>query len=156
MRSTLSNATSAGDVPRSDKRYAFAGPKRADEHATLCVFESAIDALSYLSILKLSGNDWRRANCISLSGVYQTRKDGGYKFPVALEQYLSTHPHIKKIVLCLDNDQAGRMATAAIGQGLSGYAVIDNTPKDAKDYNELLQRKKGITGKVKTRCGDAR
>ena len=36
------------------------------------------------------------------------------KVPIAIENYLKNHPEIKKIVLCLDNDAAGRNATKAL------------------------------------------
>ena len=77
--------------PGSDKRFSFAVPLRAGGK-TLCVFESAIDALSYLTLLKLRGQDWRAANTLSLSGIYQPRKDGSIRSPVALEQYLKDNP----------------------------------------------------------------
>ena len=58
LRGTLSDTTFAGEVPGSDKRFSFAVPLRAGGK-TLCVFEAAIDALSYLTLLKLRGQDWR-------------------------------------------------------------------------------------------------
>ena len=61
-----------------------------------------------------------------------------------------------RIVLCLDNDVAGRAASAAIKQALADYEVIDNPPRRGKDYNDQLQMVKGISGRVKTRGGEAR
>ena len=155
LRGTLSDTTFAGEVPGSDKRFSFAVPLRAGGK-TLCVFEAAIDALSYLTLLKLRGQDWRAANTLSLSGIYQPRKDGSIRFPAALEQYLKDNPGVKRIVLCLDNDGPGRAASAAIQKRLSEYEVIDNPPRRGKDYNDQLQLVKGISGRVKTRGGMAR
>ena len=62
---------------------------------------------------------------------------------------------MKRIVLCLDNDEPGRRA-AAIEKQLSEYEVIDNPPRRGKDYNDQLQLVKGISGRVKTRGGEAR
>ena len=143
------------EVSGSDKRFSFAVPLRAGGK-TLCVFESAIDALSYLTLLKLRGQDWRAANTLSLSGVYQPRKDGSIRFPAALEQYLKDNPGVARIVLCLDNDGPGRAASAAIQKRLSEYEVIDNPPRRGKDYNDQLRLVKGISGRVRTRGGDAR
>ena len=84
LRGTLSDTTFAGEVPGSDKRFSFAVPLCAGGK-TICVFESSIDALSYLTLLKLRGQDWRAANTLSLSGIYQPRKDGSIRFPAALE-----------------------------------------------------------------------
>lgn len=126
-----------------------------EETDRACVFESAIDALSYLSILKLRGHDWRRANCLSLGGVCPPRKNGESKFPMALGQYLKDNPNIETVVLCLDSDAPGRSAAAAIKTQLSAYAVIDNPPRDGKDYNDLLQKLTGAAGRNRTR-GEAR
>ena len=155
LRGTLSETTFAGEVPGSDKRFSFAVPLCAGGK-TLCVFEAAIDALSYLTLLKLRGQDWRAANTLSLSGIYQPRKDGTIRFPTALEQYLKDNPGVARIVLCLDNDGPGRAASAAIQKRLSEYEVIDNPPRSGKDYNDQLRLVKGISGRVKTRGGEAR
>lgn len=59
--------------------------------------------------------------------------------PPALTQYLKAAPHISRIVLCLDNDEPGRVAAAALQELLAGYEVIDKPPLRGKDYNDLLQ-----------------
>ena len=153
LRSTVSSYK--GELTGSDKRFSFflEGKPNA-EH--IHVFESAIDALSYLTLLKLRGQEWRAANALSLSGIYQPRKDGSIRFPAALEQYLKDNPGVERIVLCLDNDRPGRAASAAIQKCLPQYEVIDNPPRRGKDYNDQLQLVKGISGRVKTRGGDAR
>ena len=143
------------NLPSGDKRFSFAVPLCAGGK-TLCVFESAIDALSYLTLLKLRGQDWRAANTLSLSGIYQPRKDGSIRFPAALEQYLKDNPGVARIVLCLDNDGPGRTASTAIQKSLSEYEVIDNPPRCGKDYNDQLRLVKGISGRVRTRGGEAR
>ena len=154
LRGTLSNTTFAGEVPGSDKRFSFAVPLHS-KGKTLCVFEAAIDALSYLTLLKLQGQDWRTASVLSLGGVYGPKRTGGQKLPTALEQYLKDNPGVERIVLCLDNDEPGRAASAAIQNCLSAYEVIDCPPRCGKDYNDQLQILKGISGRVKTR-GEAR
>lgn len=156
LRGTLSHSTFVGEVAGSDKRYSFCVPLKANDRESLCVFESAIDALSYLSILKRKGRDWRSANCLSLSGIYRPKADTELKLPLALETYLQHNPGIKKIILCLDNDERGREAAQAIQQCLHGYQVLDNPPPKGKDYNDYLQIQKGIAGRVKTRGGEER
>ena len=75
-----------------------------------------------------------------------------FPVPVALEHYLKTNDQIRKIILCLDNDGPGRAAAQEIRHQLEKrYEVVDNPPRDGKDYNELLQKIKGLRGKVKTR-----
>ena len=69
QRGTLQEKRFVGEVVGSDKRYSFAVPMTPGDSPTLCVFESAIDALSYLTLLKQRGRDWRKANTLSLGGV---------------------------------------------------------------------------------------
>lgn len=132
LRGTLSDSTFAGEAPGSDKRFSFAVPRCAGGK-TLCVFEAAIDALSYLTLLKLRGQDWRAANTLSLSGIYQPRKDGSIRFPAALEQYLKDNPCVERIVLCLDNDEPGRAASAAIQKELSEYGTVHPRPHHGRE-----------------------
>lgn len=69
QRGTLQDKRFVGEVAGSDKRYSFAVPVTPGDGMTLCIFESAIDALSYLTLLKQRGKDWRKANTLSLGGV---------------------------------------------------------------------------------------
>jgi hypothetical protein len=141
LRGTLSGSRFMGDVPGSDKRFSFAVPRRAGDNPRLCVFESAIDALSYLTLIRAGDHDWQKANTLSLSGVYGPKNNGIMKLPLALGQYLSDQPKIKTIILCLDSDSTGRLAAEAIKRLLPDYDVVDNPPHGAKDYNDLLRQK---------------
>ena len=140
QRGTLHDKRFVGEVAGSDKRYSFAMPVTPGESSTLCVFEGAIDALSYLTLLKQRGRDWRKANTLSLGGV-STEKGRG--LPPPLSQYLKTAPHISRVVLCLDNDEPGREAAAVLKGLLGGYEVIDRPPARGKDYNDLLRYRRG-------------
>ena len=146
LRGTFPHNTFMGEVPGSDKRFSFSFPKVCGDRDTLCVFECAIDALSYLTLIRDKGLDWRKANCLSLGGIYHPKENGQMRFPLALEQYLKDNPHIRRIVLCLDNDEVGRVASAAIRKRLEPafYTVMDRPPSCGKDYNELLQKRRGL------------
>ena len=135
QRGTLQDKRFVGEVVGSDKRYSFAVPMTPGDSPTLCVFESAIDALSYLTLLKQQGRDWRKANILSLGGVGKEDR----QLPPALSRYLKAAPHITRIVLCLDNDEPGRKAAAVLKKLLRGYEVIDRPPVRGKDYNDLLR-----------------
>lgn len=135
QRGTLQDKRFVGEVAGSDKRYSFAVPMTPGDSPTLCVFESAIDALSYLTLLKQRGRDWRKANTLSLGGVGKEDR----QLPPALSRYLKAAPHITRIVLCLDNDEPGRKAAAVLKELLRGYEVIDRPPVRGKDYNDLLR-----------------
>lgn len=113
------------------------------------IFESAIDLLSYATILKLEDKEWYNYNLLSLSGVYQpAKKLDESKIPLALNYYLNQNQNIKRIVLHLDNDSAGRLATTALKTILpKQYEVIDDPPKVGKDFNDFLCSKVGINYK---------
>lgn len=132
-----------GEADGSDKRYSFAlaeNPSASSVH----LFESAIDLLSYATLLKMKGWDWRQAALLSLAGVFKQKKE--FVIPLALSQYLQDHPGTKMLYLHLDNDEVGRYAAAGIMEGLGDkYTVLDRPPPYGKDVNDLLQRKLGLT-----------
>ena len=134
-----------GEASGSDKRYSFSIPGRG-ETGTLHLFESAIDLLSFATMCKQIGRDWRRDHLLSLAGVYRPRKElRESSMPLALTQYLKDHPGIRKIVLRLDNDYAGRTASQALQTMLSGsYEVSIRPPPEGKDYNDCLCMRLGI------------
>mgnify|MGYP002623624658 CR=1 FL=1 len=134
-----------GDYGGSDKEYSFRILGNPDGK-TVHLFESAIDLLSYATLINDYGLDFKQFNLLSLSGVYQPKKRiEKSKVPVALSKYLKTHENTKKIVLHLDNDKAGMLAAKALRTVLrKKYKVIDKPPKKGKDFNDLLCIQKGI------------
>ena len=146
-----------GEASGSDKRYSFSIPaERASR--TLHVFESAIDLLSFATMCKLAGRNWRDDHMLSLAGVYRPRKElKESSLPLALTQFLHDHPGIRKIVLRLDNDYAGRTAAQALQAMLAAeFEVSIRSPPEGKDYNDCLCLRLGISiPKVKER-GEAR
>lgn len=127
-----------GEASGSDKRFSFCIP--AQESRTVHLFESAIDLLSYATLQKMGGNDWRREHLLSLAGVYRPRKElRESSLPLALKQFLHDHGPVSKIVLRLDNDCAGRDAMNALYTMLSAeYEVTARLPARGKDYNDTL------------------
>ncbi len=132
-----------GEAPGSDKRYSFCiaeNPSTPGVH----LFESAIDLLSYATLLKMKGRDWRQDALLSLGGVFKRKQE--FVIPLALSQYLQDHPGTNTLYLHLDNDEVGRDAAAGIMEGLGDkYTVLDRPPPYGKDVNDLLQRKLGLT-----------
>lgn len=134
-----------GDCSGSDKHYSF---RIADSKSdTVHLFECAVDLLSYATLAKISGRDWRQENLVSLAGVYLPKeKIEDSTTPAALVHYLKNKPHIKKIVLHLDNDNTGKKATEAMKVILpDSYEVIDDPPPKGKDYNDFLCIQLGIS-----------
>ena len=136
-----------GDANGSDKHYSFGIPAAAASD-TLHLFESAVDLLSYGTLQKLDGKDWRSENLLSLAGAYKPRaKIEESSLPAALVRYLSEHPHIRRVVLRLDNDTTGRIAAETIKTLLPRkYAVTVDIlpPPQGKDYNDCLCMRLGL------------
>ena len=118
-----------GEIPGSNKKfnvelYSFS------ENKSVYIYESIIDAMSHATLIKQRGSDYKNQNRISLGGVSDLK----------LEQYLIDNPNIKKIVVGLDNDEAGIEAGLKIKDKYTklGYEVTKIVPKHGKDFNDEL------------------
>ncbi len=131
----------------SDKNYSFK-LESIKENNTVHLFESAIDLLSYATLLELNNRQWDEENLLSLAGIYKPPKDiFSSKTPKTLLNYLKNNK-TDTIILHLDNDEAGRLATKAIITSLSdSYKIIDDPPKNCKDFNDYLCNFLGISNK---------
>lgn len=136
-----------GDCTGSKKQYSFR--LTAENTGEVHLFECAIDLLSYATLMKLEGKNWRQFNLISLAGVYSPKQNiGDSKVPVTVRKLLEKDKSIKRIILHLDNDIAGRKATKALQTILTDkYEVVDDPPKCGKDVNDFLCIKLGISKK---------
>ena len=108
---------------------------------------------STATYLKCEGKDYRAENLLSLSGVYQPKKEiSESKIPVALSTYLRENPQIKTIILHLDNDKTGRICTAALMELLKkDYKIVDDPPPVGKDVNDFLMSYLGLARQPSTR-----
>lgn len=144
-----------GDCTGSKKQYSFR--LTAENTGEVHLFECAIDLLSYATLEKMAGRDWRKDNLVSLAGVYLPKERiEDSTTPAALVKYLNEKPQIKKIFLHFDNDNAGRKASLALKTILpSKYEVIDSPPPCGKDYNDFLCFQLGIhRNKTKERTNE--
>ena len=137
-----------GDCTGSKKQYSFR--LTAENTGEVHLFECAIDLLSYATLMKLEGKEWRQFNLVSLAGVYSPKqKIEDSKVPVTLSRLLEKDKTIRRIVLHLDNDIAGRKATKALQTILPDkYEVVDEPPKCGKDVNDFLCKRLGIKDKT--------
>ena len=133
-----------GEANGSDKRFSFSIP--AQNSDALHLFESAIDLLSFATLVKQNGGNWQRDHLVSLAGVYKPKENlQKSSLPLTLTRYLSEYPNIKRITLRLDNDKAGGYMTKALVALLSDkYEVSVQPPPCGKDYNDYLCMKLGI------------
>ena len=134
-----------GEANGSDKEYSFYIPAQIKSNFVL-LFDSAIDLLSYATLIKLCGRNWSEGNLLSLCGVYQPAKNVEQsKIPKALNRFLNEHPEINTVAFHFDNDTAGKLASKAIKTVLpKQYYIIDKPPPMGKDYNDFLCMKLGI------------
>ncbi len=135
LRGTIGNYK--GEATGSDKHYSFSivdSPYLTTVH----LFESAIDLMSYATLLHMIGQDWKQDALLSLAGVYKTKREN--VIPVSLSQFLANYPSIKILRLHLDNDEVGRGATEGIINGLKHkYEIFDEPPQYGKDVNDYLR-----------------
>lgn len=126
----------AGEAAGSRKAYAFSFSE--GRSTTIHVFESAIDLLSYATLQKLRGADWKAESYVSLGGCAFSRGT----LPPSLKRMLREKTNIQAIKLHLDNDRAGRTFTQAIIELLKNdYRVINAPPPSGKDVNDYLMMK---------------
>lgn len=149
LRSSSPTSVFLREANSSDKRYSFCLPFHQVTD-TVYLFESAIDLLSFATLRK---DSWQDFNYLSLSGVYQPKRIiAETPLPAALAQYLHDHPYVRHIVLCLDNDEAGRFAAQTICTLLpERFTTKLLLPDKGKDYNHQLQIEKGISSAIRMR-----
>lgn len=132
------------DAKGSSKEFSFRLLSNI-KNSTLHIFESSIDLLSYATMLKIKGYDYKKYNLIALAGVYQPSSNiEQSKVPIAIQSYLNKYKDVQDIVLHFDNDRAGRQATKAMILALNKYNVYDIPAPYGKDINDYLCFKLGL------------
>ena len=95
----------------------------------LFVFEAPIDMMSYITMYP---QDWQKDSYVALCSVV----------PIAAKQMIEQNDHLRQIILCLDNDDAGTRACLRIAKELKErhptVSVYRLSPEH-KDFNEDLQ-----------------
>ena len=123
-RSTASQGSWRANQPGSQAAFAF---HHVGTSGVLYAFEAPIDLLSFISLYQ---KDWQQHSYVALCGVSSE----------PIMHQLKTHENLREVVLCLDNDEAGHIATERITRSLTGkgYSVGMLTPQ-GKDFNMDLQ-----------------
>lgn len=143
LRSSDPKSTFLREAEGSDKRFSFSLSPTAS--TTLYVTESAIDALS-VHVLRKKAPD----HYLSIAGANTPR--GTDHLPIALSHYLSMHPQLNTVCLCLDNDSTGIRAARSIQSCLpERYTTKLFLPTYGKDFNEQLMLSKGLQNHIATR-----
>ena len=123
LRTTYANSTFKGNAPGCTPEYSFHYTGNSEK---LYLFEAPIDMLSFI---EMKGDGWQEHSYAACCGVSDK----------VLFQMLKDNPHIKNVVLCLDNDSAGRAAEEKIAKKLKeiGIGCATEIPQ-RKDWNEYL------------------
>ena len=136
-----------GEAGGSDKRYSFSIPaEKSVDMQELHIFESPIDALSCITLMKLQGEeDWREKHFLSLGGVPVPKRNADRSLPVALTRHLEDYPEAWHLNVHFDNDAAGRAASYNILDLMdTRYAYRNLSPTHGKDVNDELRHYLGL------------
>ena len=129
-RGSATTSKFKGIVPGSDYNVGFTIDNNSD---TLFVCEGIIDVMSIMSFMDLKGVSFLTSDYIALCGIST----------VSLYAYLSQCSNrIRKIYLCLDNDETGQKRTESILKELGNRYEIETIKPIHKDFNEDLQAAK--------------
>lgn len=140
------NTSFRQEITGSNKKYAFALHDKRGKSSSVHIFEAAIDAMSYASLIELYSNDFRNYNLLSMGGV-QTSKNNKFNdnkvtLPSTLSNFLeSSKVPITKVYIHYDNDDAGRNAAAKLMKDLHSIGIEAETklPPSGKDFNDFLK-----------------
>lgn len=135
LRGTGSESSYKGNAPNSQPEYSFHwnGTSRY-----LCLFESPIDMLSFISMHK---DNWKSHSYAACCGVSDH----------ILWQMIKDNPNIGYVYLCLDNDEPGQEAAYRIRQKLSEQGIQSEILVPIrKDWNEDRQ----AAAEVLCACGN--
>ena len=128
IRSTSGNykRTEAG----SQAEYSF---HHNGESEWLFVFEAPIDMLAFITLHR---KDWQKHSYVALCSVSER----------ALMHRLNVNPKLRKVVLCLDNDNAGISACERIKGILEnkGYSDVRIRHSVNKDWDEDIKAQNGV------------
>ncbi len=122
-RSTAAQGGFKGNAPGSESEYSFHWIGGGD---TLFLFEAPIDMLSFITLHKQS---WKSYSFAAACGVSDR----------VLWQTLKDRPYIRKVCICLDNDEIGQKAAQRISKALAEKNIYNRIlVPTRKDWNEDL------------------
>ena len=121
---SINDSSYRGNQSGSEAAFSFHWIGKND---TIYVFEGPIDLMSFIT---LHPNRWQENNYVALCSVADK----------ALFHQLSENPNLRRIILCLDNDEAGLTAMYRITEKLAerGYDDTEIMLSKSKDWNEEL------------------
>ena len=110
------------NVEGCDPRYSF---HHVGTDGSLYVFEAPIDMLSYITLYP---EDWQEHSYVACCGTSSQ--------PVI--KMLERVPQVDTVLLCLDNDEAGHIASQRMSVQLADQYNVERLTPENKDWNEDL------------------
>lgn len=124
------------NVEGSDPRYSF---HHIGSDGSFYVFEAPIDMLSYIT---LHPDDWQAHSYVACCGTSIQ--------PVL--KMLERVPQVNTVRLCLDNDDAGHLASKRMSIQLADRYTIERLVPENKDWNDDLTAEKEMKDEVNLSC----
>lgn len=124
------------NVEGGDPHYSF---HHIGTDERLYVFEAPIDMLSYITLYP---EDWQRHSYVACCGTSI--------LPVM--KMLERMPQIHTVLLCLDNDEAGRLANQRMTEQLAEKYAVEQLVPENKDWNDDLTAIREQECEVKVSC----
>ena len=124
------------NVEGCDPRYSF---HHVGTDESLYVFEAPIDMLSYIT---LHPQEWQRHSYVACCGTSIQ--------PVV--KMLERMPQIQTVLLCLDNDEAGHLATQRMKAQLEANYTVKRLVPENKDWNDDLTTVREQKCEVNIQC----
>ena len=124
------------NVEGSDPRYSF---HHIGTDGSLYVFEAPIDMLSYITLHR---SDWQSHSYVSCCGTSIQ--------PVL--KMLERVPQLDTVLLCLDNDDAGHLASKRMSAQLTEHYTVERLIPENKDWNDDLTAEKEMKNEVNLSC----
>lgn len=134
------------EVTGSSKQHSFFMRDLSDKSKSIHVFEAAIDAMSYATLIDLYSSNYKTKNLLSLGGAASGRES---KFssediilPPALQNVLDNKSfNIDTVYIHFDNDKTGQEQAIKLKNKLDKLGVKSQIklPPSGKDFNDFLK-----------------
>lgn len=134
------------EVTGSSKQHSFFMRDLSDKSKSIHIFEAAIDAMSYATLIDLYSSNYKTKNLLSLGGAASGRES---KFssediilPPALQNVLDNKSfNIDTVYIHFDNDKTGQEQAIKLKNKLDKLGVKSQIklPPSGKDFNDFLK-----------------
>lgn len=134
------------EVTGSSKQHSFFMRDLSDKSKSIHVFEAAIDAMSYATLIDLYSSNYKTKNLLSLGGAASGRESKfsseDIMLPPALQNVLDNKSfNIDTVYIHFDNDKTGQEQAIKLKNKLDKLGVKSQIklPPSGKDFNDFLK-----------------